>query len=300
MADIDWPDALDLGPVTVLSGNERGKYPQGNSVLVQGTRDTVLIDPSLLVAERGAPVDIDHVVLSHVHEDHVPGLARLPDVPVHCHAEDAIGLTSLDGLMEMYGMPPDLDTQFRQEVIDEFHYAPRDDVRTFLDGARFDLGGTTIEVVHTPGHTRGHCVLLVPEARVAYLGDIELTGFGPYYGDAWSNLADFEASIERCRNLDADHFVTFHHKWVISPKDAVLPMLDAFQAVIDRREERMLEFLAEPRTIEDCADHRFVYRPGVEVLFVDYVERRCASRHLDRMVADGRVTDLGDGRYLAT
>ena len=297
MADIDWPDALDLGPVTVLSGVERGKYPHGNSVLVQGAHETVLFDPSLTVAQRGAPVAVDRVVLSHVHEDHVPGLSRLPDIPVHCHEADAIGLESLDGLMQIYGMPVAIEEQFRVDVLEEFSYAPRPDVRAFTDGARFDLGGVSIDVVHTPGHTRGHCALVVPEARAAYLGDIELTGFGPYYGDAWSSLEDFERSIERCRTIDADHFITFHHKWVIDGRDTLLPLLDAFQAVITTRDERMLEFLHEPRTVAECAEHRFVYRPHVDVLFVTYVERRCAEFHIARMLTNGRVIEEEPGLY---
>jgi glyoxylase-like metal-dependent hydrolase (beta-lactamase superfamily II) len=299
MTDSGWPDALELGPVTVLSGIERGKYPHGNSVLVQGNDETVLFDPSLTIYELGPPAGIDRVVLSHVHEDHVPGLSKLPDIPVHCHEADAIGLESLDGLMEIYGMPAEIEEEFRVEVVEEFAYAPRDDVRTFTDGDSFDLGGVTIDVVHTPGHTRGHCALVIPEARAAYLGDIELTGFGPYYGDAWSSLEDFERSIERCRTIDADHFITFHHKWVVEGREALFPMLDAFQAVIDNRELRMLEFLAEPRTLEDCIEHRFVYRPHVEVLFVNYVERRCAHMHLNRMHGDGRVVEVESGLYRA-
>lgn len=299
MTQIDWPDALDLGPVTVLSGIERGKYPHGNSVLVRGRDQTVLMDPSLTVAERGAPISIDSVVLSHVHEDHVPGLSRLPGIPVHCHEDDAIGLESLDGFMQIFGMGAEAEAEFRDEVVKEFHYAPRDDVRTFVDGDSFDLGGATIEVIHTPGHTRGHCALLVPEARAAYLGDIELTGFGPYYGDAWSSLDSFVDSIARCREIDADYFITFHHKWVIEGRETFLPMLDAFQAVIDVRDQRMLEFMAEPRSIADCAEHRFVYRPHVDVPFVTTVETRTAEFHVERFLARGEIVEVEPGRYRA-
>ena len=40
---------------------------------------------------------------------------------------------------------------------------------------------------HMPGHTAGHTVLLVEPEGVAFIGDIDLTGFGPYYGDACSS-----------------------------------------------------------------------------------------------------------------
>ena len=44
---IQWPDALKLGAVTVLTGTDGGSYPHGNSVLVQGRTRSLLIDPSL-------------------------------------------------------------------------------------------------------------------------------------------------------------------------------------------------------------------------------------------------------------
>ena len=79
---------------------------------------------------------------------------------------------------------------------------------TFTDGATIHLGGVNIEVIHTPGHTRGHCAFLIPEARTAYLGDIELSGFGPYYFDVVI-IKSFENSLQVCGEIDADHFVTF-------------------------------------------------------------------------------------------
>ena len=297
--DVDWPGGLDLGAATVLTGADRGKYPHGNSLLVRGTRQVALIDPSLTIAERGLSFSVDHVLLSHVHEDHLPGLSQLEDVPVHCHEADAIGLASLDGLMTMYGMPAAVEENFRREVVDEFYYAPRTEVSTFTDAAIFDLGGVEIEVVHTPGHTKGHCVFVIPQARTAYLGDIDLSGFGPYYFDEWSSLYDFEQSIERCRSIDADHFVTFHHKWVISGRENFLALLDQFANVITNRELSMLEFLKEPRSLDQCAAHRFVYRPHVEMQFVNHVELSSAQIHLDRMVNDGRVIQLNDGNFRA-
>ena len=36
-----------LGAVTVLFGQDGGKYPDGNALLVEGSEETVLIDPAL-------------------------------------------------------------------------------------------------------------------------------------------------------------------------------------------------------------------------------------------------------------
>ena len=46
--------------VSVLVGPANGAYPSGNSLLVRGTAESLLIDPSVTVVERGgAPVPVD-------------------------------------------------------------------------------------------------------------------------------------------------------------------------------------------------------------------------------------------------
>jgi len=132
---------------------------------------------------------------------------------------------------------------------------------------------------------------------VFFLSDIDLTGFGPYYGDAWSDLEDFEASLVKVRDEDAEHYVTFHHKGIIHGREAFLHLLDGFHAVIGRRHAAMLGFLAEPRSVEELAERRFVYRPHVDLPFVASVERRTADLHLQRMLARGEVAEVAPQRY---
>ena len=298
-----WPDELDLGPVTVLTGRDRGAYPHGNSVLVEGSDRAFLIDPSLTVHEEGGLPGgqiPDAVLLSHCHEDHLAGLSLFGDVPVLIHAGDRQGLDSIDRFMEIYGMDPGPSAAFAAEIIETFHYRPRPDALTFTDGDVFDLGGVTIEAHHAPGHTRGHTVFVVPEARAAYLGDIDLSGFGPYYGDTWSDLVSFESTIDMCRNLDAEHFITFHHQGVVSGRTQFLTALERFASAIDRRESAILEYLsAGPRTLAEMVAHRFIYRPHVELVFADSVEKRSIGLHLDRLVSQGRVEPAG-GYYRLT
>ena len=61
----------------------------------------------------------------------------------------------------------------------------------------------------------------------------------------------------------------------------------------------MLEFLAEPRTLDEMVDHRFVYRPHVDHVFADSVERRCAAMHVQRMLVRGEAREIAPGTYRA-
>jgi glyoxylase-like metal-dependent hydrolase (beta-lactamase superfamily II) len=296
---VDWGDsARRLTPhVTVLTGDGNGAYPSGNSLYVRGAGESAIIDPSVtVVAMGGAPAGVDVVINSHSHEDHVAGNGFFADARVHAHHEDLLGITSLDGLMDVYGWQGPIRDGWARSVVEEFHFTPRPDARGFSHGDVFDLGGVTVEAVHLPGHTRGHSGFRISGA-VFFLSDIDLTGFGPYYGDAWSDLEDFEASLAAVRDEEADFYVTFHHKGVIEGRDEFLRLLDSFAAVIPRRHDAMLAFLDEPRTVEELVAHRFVYRPHVELAFVDMVERRSATLHVERMLRRGEAVEVEPGLF---
>ena len=289
---------MRLSPaVSVLVGLDNGKYPSGNSVLVEGAAETALIDPSVTVVARGgAPAPIDVVLNSHGHEDHVAGNGLYTDARVLVHHDDVQAARSLDGLLEVYGFTGETRTEFARLVTEEFHYTARPDAKGFADGDSFELGGgVSIEALHLPGHTRGHSGFVIDD--VFFLSDIDLTGFGPYYGDAWSDLEQFEASLTIAREIEARWYVTFHHKGIIDGREQFLTMINSFTAVIGRRHDAMLTFLAEPHSLDDLAKHRFVYRPGQEGEHVEEVEHRTAFLHLQRMLDRDEVTEVEPGRY---
>jgi glyoxylase-like metal-dependent hydrolase (beta-lactamase superfamily II) len=266
---------------------------------VRGDGEAVIIDPSVtVVAMGGAPVAVDAVINSHSHEDHMPGNGFFSEARVHIHDDDLPGARSLDGLMDVYGLTGQPRDDFAKQIVEEFHYTPRPDAEGFTDGHVWDLGRLQVEAVHLPGHTRGHSGFRV-SGGVFFLSDIDLTGFGPYYGDVWSDLEDFERSLIQIRDERAEYYVTFHHKGVIEGRDEFIRLLDEFHAVIPRRHAAMLEYLAEPHSIDDMADHRFVYRPHVQHVFADNVEHRCAAMHVQRMLVRGEAIEVAPGRFQA-
>ncbi len=293
------PSDQRIGRSTVLYGADGGKYPDANALLVEGRDAALLIDPAVGLHGRPTLPRVDHVLNSHAHEDHVAGNGLFPDVPVYAHALDVAGIRSLDGLMAVYGMPPEIEAAFRPVVVERFRYAPRPDARALADGQVFELGGARVRVVHLPGHTRGHCGFFVEPDGALYVSDIDLSSFGPYYGDASSSLEDFERSLAAVADIEARWYVTSHHVGAVEGRAAFLERLARFGAKIVERERRLLAFLAEPRTLDDVVAHRFVYRPGDAVPFADAVERRSMAQHLERLARHGRVTEVEPGRWRA-
>lgn len=289
-----------FGPVTVLVGDKNGKYPQGNSLLIRGSGTTAIVDPSMAVVARADELRgaADAVLLSHVHEDHVAGVHLYPDADIHAHRLDARGLRSIDGIMEIYGYEG-IDDAVRSFLIDQFHYTERPDTHDYEDGAVFDLGSVRVRAIHTPGHTRGHCVFLIEPGGVLFLGDIELSSFGPYYGDAWSDLADFERSINLVRAIDARVWVSFHHVGVIEDRAQFVERLDRFAGRIVEREAAIVEFLRQPRSLREMIAHRFLYPEHATFPFIEAVEERTIRQHVDRLIEQSVVQRAGNDVYVA-
>jgi glyoxylase-like metal-dependent hydrolase (beta-lactamase superfamily II) len=214
------------------------------------------------------------------------------------HRHDLEALRSVDGLMALYGLPHELWPQMTEFVTERFQFLGWPQAEGIDDGDAIDLGGVTVTLVHAPGHTAGHSLYLIEGddgVRVVVTGDIDLTGFGAYYGDAASSLDSFEQTLRMARELVADHYVTFHHKGVIDGHAAFVAAVDAYAASFQRREDALLALLQQPRSFDDLVADGIVYRAGTRpAVFGESVERRTIQQHLDRLLANGAVEARGE------
>ena len=141
---------------------------QTNAYLVadSGTREAAVIDPSwdgqvILKGAQERGLRIGHLWYTHAHFDHIGGAAAIADalnpLPlVALHPEDHV-LWRAGGGGAIFGF--DIDPG-PEPTID------------FTQGQILKLGSNEFEVRHTPGHTKGHCVLYVPQEKVCFCGDL--------------------------------------------------------------------------------------------------------------------------------
>jgi glyoxylase-like metal-dependent hydrolase (beta-lactamase superfamily II) len=282
------------GSVSVYAGEKSGKYPDGNQVMVRGADTLAAFDTPLVANRLGRELlDADIVVLGHVHEDHMAGLHRLQHAPLYAHEADVEAARSWEGLSRHYGYAPEVLAGMRTMIERDFSYVPRPDARAYKDGASWDLGGgVKVSAFHMPGHTSGHCVLLVEPGGIAFIGDIDLSSFGPYYGDATSSLAEFRRTLEAVKGIPAKIWITSHHKGVITDRETFLALLQAFASRIDAREEAIAGYLEQhPSTLAELVAHRFVYPRNLEGLYYADAERRTIEQHLAVLARAGRAVD---------
>jgi glyoxylase-like metal-dependent hydrolase (beta-lactamase superfamily II) len=293
-------DVLQFGPVRVHMGEKSGKYPDGNQVIVQGADTRVAFDTPPVANRIGADFDdVDLVILGHVHEDHMAGLHRVLRAKVQVHEADLAAAQSWEGLSRHYGYPQPVLDAMKPMLERDFHYHPRPDATAYRDGATWDLGGgVRIRAHHMPGHTAGHTVLVEESEGVAFIGDIDLSSFGPYYGDATSSLASFRRTLRAVADIEARVWVTSHHKGVLTDREAFLHELQRFASRIDERSEKLLGMLgAGPRTLDDLTRERLLYPPQANLPYVECAERNTIRMHLEELAESGRVRQVDGGRW---
>ena len=126
---------------------------------------------------------------------------------------------------------------------------------------------------------------------------IDLSGFGPYYGDATSSLSDFRNTLRLVAELDARIWVTSHHKAVITDRDQFLRDLARFASRIDERTDKLIEMLKhQPSSLSELVSQGFLYPPGHSAPWTASAEERTLQQHLDELMSQGRVA-LDQGYY---
>ena len=285
---------IELAPnIFYITGKNNSRFPYCACLYLRGKKLRVLIDVGM-GAENLAPVKemgIDLLILTHCHIDHRLTRNEILDVPVWCHESEAnflkdreyfytsMGLKrsglELSGLFDLaHGV---FDTEIDHRLV---------------DGERIELGGITLETIHTPGHTPGHIAFFNPEHDLLFSGDIDLTPFGPFYGHDFADISDFLASIEKLRQIEAKMVITGH----AGPFNGNLPeRFKEYGEVIHSRDRLLLEKLRQPKSIEDFKGSNLFYKayPDFPDL-IRWFELVHIEKHLMRLKTMGKVRQEDD------
>lgn len=291
-------DERCFGPIRFIPGPNRGKYPHCHSIFIEEAG--ILIDPAA-DRQRLAALRDRHAVrsvwLSHWHEDHFMHLDLFDDLPLAMHAADAPFLENMEAFLDGYGIENEETRAVWKPLLEEvFHFRPRRPDILLEEGQGLVLDGVTVDILHTPGHTPGHLSFLFHEPQVLFLGDYDLTAFGPWYGDRHSSIADTRTSVRRLRGLPARVWLTCHETGVF---EAAPPAVwDCYLGVIDRRRDDLLALLAAaPRSMPEIVDAWIVYRrPREPLAFYRHAEQALMGKHLAELMGECRVV-FEEGRY---
>ena len=235
-------------PLSVIQVREniyqfRSRTRSCNTYLFKGARKHLLIDPGLgasfdcLVGCLGSlglsPSDIDLVVLTHEHFDHVAAVPQFGAGPlVAAHHLAANKIANQDDFAILSGAFAESGNAFSVDW-------------TLAEGTLIDTGSNRLRVHYTPGHTSGCISLIEQEFGLLVSGDMVMAG-GPIGGVFGSgNISDTIYSLELLAGLSPKCLLPGHG-----------PVSDDPQHDIFRTLGRSQKLLSDSRLIFDTLNGR--------------------------------------------
>jgi len=182
------------------------RFVDGKNGIVFGTRRAVAIDVcnypdegeamATFICDHGFPAD--RVILTHGHGDHVLGGPVFAGGEVFAHVQTPAVMRRL---LPRWGE----HTGEGQDTATGRALWP---TITFAGEARIDLGGKTLTIFSTPGHSEDSVCVYLEEDRVLFAGDTAVTGIVPAIGEG--DGRQLEQSLARLMTLDIETLVAGH------------------------------------------------------------------------------------------
>lgn len=146
-------------------------FQQNCTLLICNKTDkAAIVDPGgdidlILAAVDKAQVDVESILLTHGHLDHIGATRELMDklqIPVQGpHVEDQFLIQNILTQSQRFGLP----------ACESF--IP---TAWLNDGDIITVGENQLRVIHCPGHTPGHVVYYHAESNLALVGDVLFRG----------------------------------------------------------------------------------------------------------------------------
>ena len=158
------------------------------------------------------PKDIKHCILTHFHIDHTGACSDLKkmnnQVKFYAHDLDA------DAIEEKGHDSKTAASWYGVE------YKPvRLERRLRGDLEKIQLGQYEFQCIHTPGHTPGSISVLieVDKTKILFGQDIH----GPFYKSFGSNLDDYQKSMQKLLDLNADILCEGHYGVILTTSEVI-------------------------------------------------------------------------------
>lgn len=212
----DWFTVENIDQDT-FSISEYKHWEEPHCYLVCGKKRAILIDTGLGISNIRNTVDRltklpVMAVTTHAHWDHIGGHSCFDAIAVHEKEKDWLSVRFPIPLSvakkNLMRFPCDFPEDFDINAYQIFHGTPE---RLLHDGDFLDLGGRRIQVLHTPGHSPGHCCFYEPDRGYLYSGDLVYKGcLDMFYPTTSPEL--FFQSIRRVQKYHVNRILPGHHQ----------------------------------------------------------------------------------------
>ncbi|MFC0273419.1 MBL fold metallo-hydrolase [Metabacillus herbersteinensis] len=278
-----------IGPIIVVEGPNNSKVPFSRSLYIDCS-EKVLIDTG---ADPQALLQIDQeygielIINTHYHPDHTCHNHLFPNATKWINSIEFQTSRTIDGIARGNGIFQEWGSHgvnlWRKSVPQEWLNSLDGISDTYEYDVDYSFGDVRTVFLHTPGHTSGFSCPYFPDLGVVYVGDYDMTSFGPWYNGADGSIDDFIKSGKRLLNIDADTFITGHQKGIFTKAEFHVAM-EKFLSFIDKRDHLIDDYVQKGFSFEELTNIGIFYpkKSLTEPIFKTW-ERSGIRKHLQRL-----------------
>ncbi|KAG2184975.1 hypothetical protein INT43_000888 [Umbelopsis isabellina] len=213
---------------------------------------------------------ISDIIISHTHYDHWGGLPSIL----------SSGLNQSSSPIRVHKFMPNVmeTTEFSSA-----HQIPEDIRITPLENNhKFQVEGATLQVIHTPGHTKDHCTFFLEEEGSIFTADCIL-GQGTA---VFEDLKDYIDGLKRLLDYEPKRLYPGHGPVIEEGKTKILEY-------IKHRQDREAQIVQVLQTRQSATPMDIV-----QVIYKDYPESlhgpaaHSVELHLTKLLKEGRATTV--------
>lgn len=289
------------------------KFPSANMILIKD-RYSILIDTGFgsdvleteqLIQSAGVvPGDLQLIVNTHYHSDHVGGnhyLQKKYGVPIAAHKWDAHLINACDHEA--------CSADWLDQPVEPYRVN-----QSLIDHDVIDTGSRTLQVLHTPGHTLGHISLYDSKEEILMSGDLfhrNDVGWLNIFREGVSSIHRTIESLDRLANLPIRRAYSGHgpqmenplasidgarkrlEKWLTQPEKVAwhaCKRIFSFTLIMKNglAKEEINDYLLQCGWFQDFARYTFLLAPDdfIQVLLDEMIRSKAASWQDHQLVAN--------------
>jgi glyoxylase-like metal-dependent hydrolase (beta-lactamase superfamily II) len=302
MKDYIIPIFKDLD-IYFIQGKQKGKVPYSHSLVIGDHLIDTGISPVRLKEIRKT-FSINKVLFSHWHDDHIRDNKVFSDLPFYCHVDTQPIIEDVDKILDLYDLRGSkAEKPFKGWLSDTINVNNTKIEDVFQSGDIITIkDDIKVHVISTPGHSIGHCSFYIKELNFAFLADIDLSTFGPWYGGKDSNITEFKASIEKVKKLNLETVVT-GHSGLFRGEKLIKNGLKKYKSIFSKREAKILHYLSKenPKKPKDLLEKNIIYKRYFFFKpFLIAMEKTMIQKHFDELLEQNKIERKDDGFVLVS
>ena len=271
--DFEYGEIKQISPMVrrIVARNPSSFTYYGTNTYIVGHGKVSIIDPGPMLDEHTRALatalkgeEVEHIVVTHTHNDHSPGVKPLVNL---------VGGKTWGAKLKFSSA-----TKKKEKSID-WDYSPDQEL---INGTQISCNGCTLEAIYTPGHMSNHMCFSLKEENILFTGDNIMGWNTTIISPPDGNMRNYFESLDICLSRGEAQYWPAHGPKISNPKS----FTRAYRTHRRMREGQILGCLENGLTsIQEVVAALYTHVPNK----MHKAAERSVFAHMEHLVETGRA-----------